>query len=502
MNLLLVCVMAGTASCTERPRVDDGPVQKVGKVEFERYFVAAAEQDAEKDRYKRCMRYPNPPGSDWSEALILAICGDHASPVEKGDRIQAMVGEEDWSGLQALYEGRLRKHHSGEDPERVLYRLFLSDLWPSLDDLDASSRRWLRAVPESPYAKTLRAEALLRLAWKARGQGFVRDIPVSRIRKMRRLADQAIGLAESALESEAGLMPAYAIVMQASALNGRRNALQLLRRALEVSPDSYYMRLAVLPYLQPKWGGRLEDMERVVDDAQELSTVNARMPLLKTWQVSFSAGDYNAPDRYAPALKTFREAMAFGPEYSTMYEAVWLAAQADQYAESAVIASQLIRLNGKTIYALSKRAWAFEMAGDWPRALNDYMAAAERDPGNSDHLERIAGIHHGRRNFGVAEEYYLKALAMDPDNTRALRGACRMWVHLTLEPGKAEPYAQRLVGLLPDDPDAWLLLANVQHSLKRPEVRDTARRFLELAPPDDPEFAGPVKNIQRFLGDN
>jgi tetratricopeptide (TPR) repeat protein len=161
--------------------------------------------------------------------------------------------------------------------------------------------------------------------------------------------------------------------------------------------------------------------------------------------------------------------------------------------------SQALRFSREPVWILTNRGIAWEKLGEIPRALRDYEKAANLVPDDPDPQYRMAWLEHQRQNFEAAERHYLKVLELAPDHADAMTNVCRMWVHLTLEPRKAKPYAERLTVLRPDDPDSWLLLANIHHSLGDPAVHSSAKRFLKLAPPDDPRWKNSVEIINRFL---
>ncbi|WP_219339755.1 hypothetical protein [Luteimonas salinisoli] len=468
----------------------------------EAWYAAAEKAEARSDRLKRCTSAPNPPGLEWSRSIVRALCGDNRTLVIEAEELRDRIERADWSGLHSLYAGYLRRHHSGADPERLLYRAFRTAGWSGPEELDEYSRRWSEAAPDDPYASTLRAKVLMEQAWAIRGERPAREIPRERLDAVRRLAGESSALAERAILAEPGLLPAHMELLRALALSGGRGrSAEVLAKAVDVSPSNYYVRQTAIHFLSPNWGGSMERIDAVIRDAQAYGERNPRLALLKVERDSYEGAQLSHRRQFGPALDAYRRALAGGPEYSTIESAAWVADMAGRHAEAAMLGSQLLRFAGNTAERLASRAYSWEKMDEWQRALRDYAGAAQRDPGNAAHPYRMASIHHRRQNFDLAEQQYLRTLELDPEHTEALRGVCRMWVHLTLEPGMAEPYAARLTRLLPEDPDAWLLLANVQHSLKRPEVHATARRFLELAPADDPEFRDPIANIMRFLGE-
>lgn len=151
---------------------------------------------------------------------------------------------------------------------------------------------------------------------------------------------------------------------------------------------------------------------------------------------------------------------------------------------------------------MTNRGINWESMGELSRASRDYTAAFELSPSDAYLPYRMAILEHQRQNFDAADRHYMDALRLDPKHEDALARACRMWVHQTREPKKAKPYAERLTKLRPDDAEAWLLLANIHHSLGDPLVYVSGQRFLDLAQPEDPRWKNSIQIIRRFYEEN
>jgi tetratricopeptide (TPR) repeat protein len=466
----------------------------------EAWYARLDEAEAVEDALRRCLAVPDPQGYKWPTDLLRALCQDNRSPVANAQVVRPLIDRADWSALHAHYDGYLDRHHRKIDPELLLHRAFPKASWKSHEEEDDYTSRWLKAAPEDPYAILLRARFLIDKAWSERGQEFASKVPIERMRRAVALAKEASVLAKRAVALEPRLVPAYELLIRAGALTGDRGqSAAALRDALHQSPHSYYARAIALDFLQPKWGGSLEQMDHLVEEAQKHLHANPRLILLRVERASLDGDAFSARGQHGPALDAYKRALALGPDLSTVEAAVYAAQQTGRLIDVVMFASQGLRFSRTPGWMLTTRGTALERLGELPRALRDYAKAAELAPADPDPQYRMAWLEHQRQNFEAAERHYLKVLELAPDHADAMTNVCRMWVHLTLEPRKAKPYAERLTVLRPDDPDSWLLLANIHHSLGDPLVHISARRFLELAPPDDPRWKNSVEIINRFL---
>jgi tetratricopeptide (TPR) repeat protein len=469
----------------------------------ERQFAAIEKAEQEKNGLKRCLNYPAPPEYHWSKDVQRALCMDIHEPVPQAVKVKGLIGRSDWKGLHAYYTGFVERHYSGADPESLLYRAFPVNSWKDEAEALEYSERWLEAAPDDPFANTLRAKVLLRQAWILRGSGYAKDVPDERMREVKRLAREGGRHAAHAIAKEPKLLLAYSILLETTGFTSdKERATELLQKAIEQSPDNFYVREAAFSFLEPKWGGSLEQMDQLIHEAQPHESTNPRLVFLRVYRAAMAGDRFSMQKQYGPALDVYRQALAIGPEDSTLQAAALAADEVGRHAESVMLWSQELRFSRAGVYALVRRGIAWENLDEPVRAIRDYARAAELEPEKANHLYRIASLQHGRQNLDEAEKYYLKTLELDPDHVNALRFACRMWVHLRQEPRKAKPYAERLTRLTPDDPEAWLLLANIHHGLGDPAVYTSAQRFLDLASPDDPEMSDSIGHIRRFLDEH
>ena len=449
---------------------------------------------------ERCHAYPSPPSYDWPAELIDVLCADRWEPVANADFVRPLIDKGDWEALHDHYARLLRRHHDGIDPELLLYRAFPEASWRSEKERDDYTSRWLKAAPNDAYASLLRAEFRLGQAWKLRGFHYASEIPSERMHRVRVLAQEAIRLAKRTVEAEPGLLPAYGTLLSGAALTGDQELFtKALETALRHAPHSYYVRSSALNFLEPQWGGSIEEMDHLVEQAQKHLKSNPRLILLRTQRAALEGNRYSLLKQHGPALDAYRRALAHGPALRVVNYAASTARDAGQHAEAVMLLTQALRFDRDQQWGLTGRGIEWQQLGEYPRALRDFAAAAEAAPGDPDPIYRMAWLEQQRQNFKAAEGHYLRLFKIAPDRADALADACRMWVHLTLEPRKAKPYAERLTVLRPDDPDSWLLLANIHHSLGDPAVHISARRFLELAAPDDPRWKNSVEIINRFL---
>lgn len=340
----LIMVLAGSigvAGCEATP-----PSSVAAQSGHEAMFAALDRADAESDPLKRCNAYPDPSGYVWSDRLVEAVCADIWSPGAGAEIIRPLIDRKDWMALRAHYDGYLRRHYSGEDPELLLYRVFPQTSWKSDREADDYAARWLQSAPDDPYANALRAKILLRKAWDTRGPAFAKDIPEERMQQVRALASEANRLTIRAIRLEPRLMPAYDMQIDSAALLGdQRQAAATLAQAVSNSPATYYVRTSALHFLDSKWGGSSEQMERLVAEAQRHLEANPRLGMLQVLLSAEQGHAYATRNQHGPALDAYRRTLALGPNGTVLNHAAVAASESGLRAEAIMLWTHALRFS-------------------------------------------------------------------------------------------------------------------------------------------------------------
>lgn len=456
--------------------------------------------ESETDALKQCLLHPSPPGMHWPDELLEQLCADFRTPVPQAGLLREHIDRSDWKGLRAHFDRVLAGHYA-DGPEFLLYRAFPIISWGSEEAADTYTRRWLAAQPDDPFANAMRAKFLLQRAWNLRGWEFSKDTPRERMSQVRGLAVEAIGLASRAIEVEPRLLPAYEFLIDAAGLLGDQEAAaRALQSATRQSPHTYYVRDVALKYLHPKWGGSIEAMDALVAEAQRHVGRNPKLVLLRAQRADVE-GNEVPDDQPAAALEAFRRSLAFGPYYTSATSAATMARDAGQHADAVVFWSVALRYTREPVMILHNRGAAWERIGKADLAMRDFAAASAINPMDAGLPLSMAYVEQKRGNLDEAERHYERALELQPEDVDTLERAVSFWVQDKKQPRAALAYAERLVAVAPRSPNAWLLLADVQHDLNDPRTRATAQRFLDLAPADDPQFKAPIEKVRRFLAE-
>lgn len=305
--------------------------------------------------------------------------------------IKPMIDRKDWKALHDRYIGYLERHYTGSDPEELLYRSFPKSSWESNEEADRYTRKWVSARPDDPFANTARGSVLVSAAWRARGNGYYKEIPEASRRKMYKLALQATVHLRKAISVEPRLLPAYYQLIDAYMLGGKPEWIATAAQAaIRQSPDTYYIRELAAEYVQRKWGGSPSDMDALIDNAEHHLKRNPRLAMIRIVRERERGSLEIDRKEYKSALASYREALAFGPDHEALVDAAFVAPQLGYKVEKILYLTQDIRFSRDPRDSLMQRAAMWESDNDFKRAFRDYATAKQYYPADSEIDKRIA----------------------------------------------------------------------------------------------------------------
>lgn len=353
---------------------------------YEKIFAEIDRVEMIADPVQRCREYPPLPHIAWPQPLVEALCRDNQTPIMKVDELKAGIDRGEWQALHDRYAGYLQRHHSGEDPELLLYRVFFLRSWKHHGEMDDYTGRWVSAVPDDPFANTERGAALTTMAWNARGDEG------SEV-QVRAHAERAEAHLRKAIAEEPRLLTAYLYLIDAHVLQGHRDAIPAtVQAALRQSPTSFYIRDAAAQYLHRRWGGSPQSLYGMALGAESHLGRNPRLAMLATRTGREIADRHSEHHRDRKALWAYRAALAHGPEHETLLNAGFTASELEYYAEKIMYLSQDIRFNRSPKDARIRRGLLWEWDGKFGRALRDFRAAAALDPEDAWTANKIEAI--------------------------------------------------------------------------------------------------------------
>lgn len=262
------------------------------------YLKAARSADKEQDLFKRCLQFPDLPGTKWSQQHVIAHCNFHFGHLKSLRKIDQLIAKKDFAAIDALLSQAEAEHEkdANESIHTLVYTL------SERNDILALTQAWLEANPKSVFAYTIQAETYLSASYKARGYDYAAETGEEQFRQMHRHLVDAKKSAEIALS----ISPESAITWVALASisiieNDHELDFRVMKRAFE--KDEYCAEFArfIMVDLLPRWGGSYEAMQ---DYAEHLKS---KIPLNPMLLLPIYAADMDVASLMRNDVESFNE---------------------------------------------------------------------------------------------------------------------------------------------------------------------------------------------------
>ena len=462
-----------------RARVHKGPIQPAFTEDQLKQFLRDARQaEAIPDPLQRCLAYPEPPGVRWSKAVTSAYCHYLLDPAVTEAQARELIESGHVAELEQKLAAAQQAQFTQEGAQSLLDRTYNIAFAGNTDDARALMDAWLRQAPNSAYALAASGTAYVAMAQRQRGSAYSRETSQSSFEAMHRLIERARDDLDRAVALDPKMTPAYAAMIHAGALDSdRAYAFRAAKGALAVDPASFptYGRLVWMS--QPKWGGTVAQMQRIVDAAQKHAPQN---PLLRLLLSERSGGEDYVENCACDPLDEddlYRHVFAEAAPLRMLMSAGWAAANRNNIALSVVYRSELLRFDASQVDHRESRAFNLIMLGEPAWALDEGTALVKLAPRDETAYDVLGQAHRALGDASQAANDFEQALRLNPTDTWTLAAVGDIYVNVTHEWDKAWTVANRLVQLNPDDPQGWFMRASIQRAQPREGLEQTVSDF-------------------------
>lgn len=405
------------------------------------FLNAAHKAEVIADPLQRCLAYPDPPGSHWNQAAVVAYCQYRTQPFVTFAQVKHLIESGQAAKLDQMLAQAL--HAQETDPaaagriDRIYEADFRNGSYAIRPILDA----WKRQSPNSAFAYAASGMAYMKMAFKARGSDWMTKTPQYKVDSMERLAREANADLVRALKLNPKITPIYTAMMSLGGMAfSTKYAITVAKLGLAVAPDDQDIYDQLLWLVEPKWDGSLKLMTAVVDRALVheaenplLDLVTEAVPLYRVdncecaetkqlaaysaisehligyhdlESVAETADDVGNPEA---AVIFYSEVLRFDPNADSamvgrMYDLVVF-----HHAEWAVQdGNRVLARSPDNKYANKARGWAYLTLGDAAKAQHDLEISVGLDPNDMWALWRLGDAYWlGKRwdkAWGIASQ--------------------------------------------------------------------------------------------------
>lgn len=467
------------------------------KDEIDQFLASAKKAEAIEDRLQQCLSYPDPPGSHWDHAAVLAYCRYRLQPMMTASSVDSLLREGKFKKLEDGLGAALKAQQTSADSPGLLDQIYERAFSNTSDDRRVALDAWKKSSPASAFAYAASGYAYTQQAVGARG-GEYEVSRASRNKMMRLLALAEADLSKAvALDPE--LTPAYVAWIRGSNLAWNRDyVMSIADRALSASPADYDIYVETLFALQPEWGGSYQEMRELANRAQAHAPDNPLLRVLLTNPGSVEIDHCGCEN--AQQVAAYQALFDQLPITAYMWKEGDLAATTSP-GVSVVFLSETLRFLPAN--PLVQRAWAqrsFRLTdlGHPQWALSEAKRVVARDARDARGFNAEASAYEAMGDFSNAEIALRTATAIDPDDPWPLIELGQMYVVNTHQWEKGWEVVNQIVSRFPKEPGGWLLRGMVQAGQPRPGLADTVEQF-KARFGNDPDQQARLRELRSML---
>jgi tetratricopeptide (TPR) repeat protein len=461
-----------------RPAIAQPRRPAFSEPQLQQFLDEAHKAEAIADPLQRCLSYPNPPGVHWSDEVASAYCHFMLDTEVTSAEVRDLIERGKAAELQERLANAEKAQQSEPGAQSRLDRIYNQVFSDGSDDMRALMDAWKRQSPDNAFALAASGAVYLATAQAQRGDDFADKTPQTAFDAMHRLLGLARADLDRAVEIDPKLIPAYHTMIHIARMDSDpRYGTDAAKRALAVQPASFPIYSSLIGMAEPRWGGSVALMNRLIGQAQVHAPQNALLRLLLSqrdgaWELIENC----ACDDFADA-DLYRRFFAEVPMLGVLKAAGWAAEQRGHPALAVVYRSQLLRFypadlgsrEGRTfgLLQLERARWAIEegniLVRMEPRDQNAY--------GLRGSAYRISGDP-----FHAAQDFE-QALRLNPQDPDLLFSLGDVYANETHDWDRGWAMADQLMQA--NDPRAWLLRAQIQKTQPRTGLDQTVREFMQ-----------------------
>ena len=277
--------------------------------------------------------------------------------------------------------------------------------------------RWAAARPDSWAVFTARGGRWVDTGYARRGTHFSKDVTQEQWAGMADAFAHAQSDLQRALELEPDGFVAYGFAINMLKASGNPKEIhRWLDALLARDPLNYGVRRRAMQALDVMWGGSLDEMQEIAEQAQRYADENPRLRILPGYvEAQIGETAYRAK-RYPEAAQAYRRALAYGgftDWYGMLADALM---RQSAWKELAEVSEQWIAEFGDNPTARMWRGQARVGQGDLAGGVADYDASIAQSPEYAL-AWRVRG--QARRRSGQlteARDDFRRSLQLDPAN--------------------------------------------------------------------------------------
>lgn len=331
---------APAASAGSQPQSRDVESPVFSAEEMTRFMAAATDAGQIKDPMKRCVDFPDPPGSHWSHDGIVAFCRYMLQPTMELAEFDGLIKEGRAKELDRRFAAREAETDGHPDAFYHFLMVRFAKADPARQPLIES---WKQQSPDSAFAFALSGWNFQNVGWAARGHKTAKETPQSNFDAMDNAMERARGDLEMAVRLNPQMVAAYTAMMDIGmAVGDQEYVHQAAMRGLQAPGGRYPVFVSLAIYTSARWYGTPQSQQSLLSDVRKSMSKEPLLHVVPAVVSCYAAGiDASAPRDGQWSI--YREVLDDMPTHRLLYSVGMTALRHHQYALAYVYLSEAVR---------------------------------------------------------------------------------------------------------------------------------------------------------------
>jgi hypothetical protein len=323
--------------------------------ELTAFLAAAGKADEMKDPMKRCVDFPNPPGSHWSGDGIEAFCRYMLQPTMELSEFDRLIQEGNAKELDARFTAWEADAHGHPNAFLRFLMVRFAGADPARQPLIES---WKQQSPDSAFAFALSGWNYSRSGWAARGSRVASETSQANFAAMENAMERARGDLERAVRLNPQLVAAYTAMMDLGMAAGDQQYVRdAAAQGVSVPGGKYPVFSALAMYTSARWYGSPQAQLSLLSDVRKWMPKEPLLHVVPAIVLCMATGiDDHAPQDGQWAV--YRTALDDMATHRMLYRVGMTALRHHQDAVAYVYLSEAVRFAADDRAAIDARARA------------------------------------------------------------------------------------------------------------------------------------------------
>lgn len=351
--------------------------------------------------------------------------------------------------LQQKYE---RRHDQEDYIVKAISKLMPRDEDSGTEDPEFTAllKDWEHNGAHSYVPYLVQCDYFNRVAWDRRGGGWASETSAQQFAEMRHFMEMSDKKCEFALTMNPRLSLAYAnLISNALARSMRDRISSLLRRARKNLKASYWVDLAFLRSLQPKWGGSIRQMEAFVNEATSGRNDDVFARRLKGRLLYLKVEAGSDPGKLHVGLEMMNEAIELYPSQKHLEHRAWIHGKLGQYEKSIADLRRVLERYPKAEWTNQYLARNYRWLAQYEDSIQQWNRVISWYGDKPKYLAQRGYVYWDLGDYDNAEADLLKAIEIDPDDHEIWTELGKLYNYALKDPEKADAAINRAIEIDP-----------------------------------------------------